>query len=57
MMVLKDKLAQIRKDLKVEGITSKMVAVRGKYSLYDESITIKIKDVSVNKKLVESIVN
>lgn len=57
MMVLKDKLAQIRKDLKAKGITSKMVAVRGKYSLYDESITIKIKDVSVSKKLVESIVN
>ena len=57
MMTLKEKVAQIRKDLKAEGITAKRVSVRGKYALYDESITIKIKDITVSKKLVESIVN
>ena len=57
MMTLKEKVVQIRKDLKAEGITPKRVSVRGKYALYDESITIKIKDITVSKKLVESIVN
>lgn len=54
-MILKEKVAQIRKDLKAEGITAKQVSVRGKYSLYDESITITIKDIQVNKKNVEAI--
>lgn len=56
MMSLKEKVAQIRKDLKEVGITAKMASVRGKNSLYDESITVKIKDITVNKKLIDEIV-
>lgn len=55
MLTLKEKVAQIRKDLKAEGITNKQVSVRGKYALYDESITITIKDITVSRKKVEEI--
>lgn len=55
MLTLKEKVAQIRKELKAEGITNKMASVRGKYVLYDESITITIKDITVSRKKVEEI--
>lgn len=55
MLTLKEKIAQIRKDLKAEGITSRQVSVRGKKALYDESIRMVIKDITVSKKKVEEI--
>lgn len=57
MLTLKEKTAQIRKELKDQGITNKMASVRGRYALYDESITITIKDITVSKKKVETIVD
>ena len=57
MKTLKEKTAEIRKSLKVVGITNKMVSVKGSYPGYDEKIKVTIKDLSVKIKDVEAITN
>lgn len=45
----------IREELKKNGINTKMVSVTGKSCGYSDSITVKIKDLKINKKLVDEI--
>ena len=55
-MTLKEKVLQIRKELKAAGFTTKQVSVIGKNALYDESINIRIKDLEANKEKIQNIV-
>ena len=52
-----EKINEIRSTLKSMGITSKQVSVTGKSALYDEVITVKIKDLTVGKKQIEEVLN
>lgn len=54
-MNLKEKVAELRKEIKAAGYTTKQVSVRSKYVMYDDSIRVTIKDLNVNKKLIEEI--
>ncbi|EIV99897.1 hypothetical protein [Thermoanaerobacter siderophilus] len=54
-MSAKKMAEEIRKRLKNHGITSRQVSVRAKTYTFDEAIDVRIKDLSVSKKLVETI--
>lgn len=54
-MLLKEKTQLIRKQLKDIGITNKQVSVKGKNALYDESITLVIKDLKIPFNTVSEI--
>lgn len=55
MKTLKEKCQEVRNELKAMGITSKQVSVKGSYSMYDSSISVTIKDLSVNINKVKDI--
>lgn len=52
-----DKVKEIRATLKSMGITSKQVSISGKSALYDSVIVAKIKDLTVNRKQIEEVLN
>jgi hypothetical protein len=54
-MNTKEMANEIRKSLKKYGITSRQVSIRAKTYTFDEAIEIRIKDLTVSKKLVEAI--
>jgi len=55
-MELKEIAKNIREELKKHGITTKQVSVKSKYSGYESIINIIIKDLTINKKIIENIV-
>ncbi|ERM90914.1 hypothetical protein O163_13345 [Caldanaerobacter subterraneus subsp. yonseiensis KB-1] len=54
-MTAREIAEEIRKSLKKHGITSKQVSVRVKTYTFDDTIEVRIKDLTVSKKLVEAI--
>ena len=52
---IKEKAAEVRKQLKEIGITSKQVSVKSGYCGYDDNLNITIKDLSVNEQTVKDI--
>ncbi|ABY92047.1 hypothetical protein JCM16816_21560 [Thermoanaerobacter brockii subsp. lactiethylicus] len=54
-MTAREIAEEIRKSLKKHGITSRQVSVRAKTYTFDEAIEVRIKDLTVSKKLVEAI--
>ena len=52
---IKEKAAEVRKQLKEIGITSKQVSVKSGYCGYSDKLNITIKDLSVNEQTVKDI--